>query len=123
MSDIVEQRILQNSLVVRFGDSRKSKAVRVFGELLRQPTIGIGQSELEVGQRLSLSLVQVGCDEVQEHGSAPTVFLHLAYVEQGFVYIAFHFIQNQFLMSQGTLNNPYFMERESEISISPPAWG
>ena len=71
--DIVHQSILQFLLIVLLPDRQKIEEVRIAGHLLRQVALWFRQCRLEIVDRVALTLIKPGVQEVEQHIPRPVV--------------------------------------------------
>ena len=65
LRDVVHERVFEFALIVTLAHGEEVEVVRILGNLLREVALWGGQRGGEVGDRLSLTLVEVRVEEVQ----------------------------------------------------------
>lgn len=86
-----EQLTLEIALLRRFREREEVEIVRVFDELLGQIGLRSGEGLLEVGDRLSLPVIQLTLDLHDEHVPAPAIQHRLLGIPEPLI-PAFHFL-------------------------------
>ena len=85
LGNVAYQRILQFLFPVALACFQKIETIWVFKDLLRQVAHRLWQRGAEVSHCLSLTLIEVGVDEIEQHGAAPPVLYGLAHEEECFL--------------------------------------
>ena len=96
---LFSRAFFEQSFIVTPSYTRESKIIGVFGQLLCKVAHRIGQCFCKVSQCLALPLIKVGANEIEQHTTTPAVLHRLVNIEQSFVYIVFHFIHYQAMVS------------------------
>ena len=107
--DVVAEGVLELGFVVALVELEELPVVMALDHLSRKVGVGTREGGLEVVEFFVLSLVDVGGEEVEQHGSSPLVLEAFLDEEEGFVRIALDFVDNVDMM------RPRYLEQQIEI--------
>lgn len=92
--DVVAEGVLELGFVVALVELEEFPVVVALDHLSRKVGVGTREGGLEVVEFFVLSLVDIGGEEVEQHGSSPLVLEAFLDEEEGFVWVAFDFVDD-----------------------------
>lgn len=92
--DVVAEGVLELGFVVALVELEELPVVVALDHLSRKVGVGTREGGLEVVEFFVLSLVDIGGEEVEQHGSSPLVLEAFLDKEEGFVRVALDFVDD-----------------------------